>query len=321
MMSRVSAEPSSFRGAAADAASDAADVDAAAEGAAAAGKRRALLDAAARILAEEGPPAVSVRRVAAAAGTSTMAVYTWYGGKPQLMQALFHEAFSRFRDRLLGGSTAADPLTALIGMGRAYRAFALAEPDMYTVMFGRTGSLFDPGPEDARLAIGTFEILVAAMRRCVEAGILHCDPQRGAWQVWAACHGAISLELAQRSVPGGPGPGPGAPGPGAPGPGAPGPGAPAPGGPDACRPDACLPETEGLDAVEAFSGLMRTMLAGLGADEASVAAVSAAAYAGPAELRGPGGSGRLLVRGPALVRGLHWSGDCYSSGVRSLETG
>ena len=243
-MSMVSAESSSFPGGDASAVEDAA----------AAGKRRALLDAAARILAEEGPQAVSVRRVATLAGTSTMAVYTWYGGKPQLMQALFHEAFSRFRDRLLGGSAAADPLIALIGMGRAYRAFALAEPDMYTVMFGRTGALFDPGPEDARLAFGTFEILVAAMRRCVEAGILRCDPQPGAWQVWAACHGAISLELAQRSVPGGPA---------------------LEEGPDACRPES----SGGPDAAEAFSGLMRTMLAGLGADQASVAMASAAAYA------------------------------------------
>lgn len=197
------------------------------------GKRRVLLDAAARILAEEGHRAVSVRRVATAAGTSTMAVYTWYGGKPQLMRALFREAFSRFRDRLLGEAARADPLAALVRLGSAYRAFALAEPDLYTVMFGRDSALFDPGAEDVRLALGTFEILVAAVSRCVEAGLLRCDPQQGAWRLWAASHGAVSLELAHGSAPG---------------------------------------DLGGPDAGEAFGGLMRTLLTGLGADEASVAA-------------------------------------------------
>src|ERR1700761_7606097 len=109
-MSMVSAESSSFPGGDASAVEDAA----------AAGKRRALLDAAARILAEEGPAAGRGRRGGRAAGAPRQAVSPWYGGKPQLMQALFHEAFSRFRDRLLGGSAATDPLIALIGMGRAY---------------------------------------------------------------------------------------------------------------------------------------------------------------------------------------------------------
>jgi AcrR family transcriptional regulator len=217
------------------------------DGGTAGGKPRALLDAAARILAEEGPDAVSVRRVAAEAGTSTMGVYTWYGGKPQLMRALFREAFSRFRDRLLGESAGADPLAVLIALSRAYRAYALTEPDLYAVMFGRTTALFDPGPEDVLLAAGTFEILVTAVRRCAEAGILRCDPRHGAWQLWAAAHGVVSLEPAQRSAAGTNG-------------------GDAPGGLGAGQ------TFGGQDVTEAFAGLMRTMLAGLGADEASVAA-------------------------------------------------
>ncbi len=229
-MSRVSVEHSRAPAAAGDGEPAAGTP---ADGATAAGKRRALLDAAARILAEEGPQAVSVRRVATVAGTSTMAVYTWFGGKPQLMRALFHEAFSRFRDRLLGESAGEGPLAALIRLGQAYRAYALAEPDLYTVMFGRDSALFDPGPEDVRLATGTFEILVTAISRCAEAGILRCDPQQGAWRVWAAAHGAVSLELAQRSAAG---------------------------------------DLDAPDAGEAFGGLMRTVLIGLGADEATAAA-------------------------------------------------
>jgi AcrR family transcriptional regulator len=209
------------------------------------GKQGALLTAAARILVEEGSAAVSVRRVAAAAGTSTMAVYTWYGGKPQLMRALFREAFSQFGDRLLAESAGASPLGALAGLGRAYRGYALAEPDLYTVMFGRDSGLFDPGPEDLLLATGTFEILVAAVARCVDAGALRCDPRQGAWCLWAAAHGAVSLELAQRA-PGGAAP------------------------PDGYEQAPARQMIGGQGGAEAFGAVMRTALIGLGASEASL---------------------------------------------------
>ena len=57
--------------------------------------RRALLDAASRLLVEEGPQALSMRRVAAAAGCSTTVLYTLFGGKEGLADALYREGFAR----------------------------------------------------------------------------------------------------------------------------------------------------------------------------------------------------------------------------------
>jgi hypothetical protein len=137
---------------------------------------------------------------------------------------------------LLSESADEDPLAALIGLGRAYRGYALAEPDLYAVMFGQAPALFDPGPEDVRLTTGTFEILVAVVSRCVEAGFS------------AAIRG---------EAPGGCGLGPTVP----------------------CRSNSPRGppsgELGGSDAGEAFGGPMRTILAGLGADEASAASAAA----------------------------------------------
>ncbi len=157
--------------------------------------QEALVAAAARIIATEGPERLSIRRLAAAVGTSTMAVYTWYGGKANLVRAVFREAFDGFRVELLATPTTSDALGDLVGLGWAYRHYALANPSLYTVMFGRDETLFEPGPDDLALAVSTFDLLVAAVSDCIEAGILAGDVGSSAWQLWAAVHGAVSLEL------------------------------------------------------------------------------------------------------------------------------
>src|SRR4051812_34653733 len=51
------------------------------------GMRMALIDAAARLIATEGLGGLTLRRVTEEVGTSTMAVYTHFGGMPELRQS------------------------------------------------------------------------------------------------------------------------------------------------------------------------------------------------------------------------------------------
>lgn len=158
--------------------------------------RRELLDAAAKVVAEEGVDALTTRRLAAEVGRSTMAVYTWFGSKPNLLRALYREAFSRFRERLCAIPTTDDPLADVIALGRAYRQHALTDPNLYEIMFGRSHRYFSPAAEELEFALSTYQILVDAIARCVEAGDLDVEPQLGARQVWASVHGAVTLTLA-----------------------------------------------------------------------------------------------------------------------------
>jgi AcrR family transcriptional regulator len=57
--------------------------------------RTALIEHAARITAEEGREALTLRRLAAGVGTSTMAVYTHFGGMDDLRRAVRREGFAR----------------------------------------------------------------------------------------------------------------------------------------------------------------------------------------------------------------------------------
>src|SRR3954447_14581577 len=73
-----------------------------------------LVDEAGRLLSAEGASALSLRRLAAATGTSTMAVYTLFGDKQGLLAAMYWAGFERLGAALDAAAAAApDPLTAL----------------------------------------------------------------------------------------------------------------------------------------------------------------------------------------------------------------
>lgn len=155
-----------------------------------------LLDTAGELLTSEGPGALSLRRLAAAAGTSTSAVYALFGGKPGILRALFIEAFTRFAAHLDTVTASDDPLADILALARAYRASALADPHLYTVMFGSPVSGFEPAPQDWEHAEATFIPLLDTVRRAIAAGLLRdINPVAIAIALWANVHGLVSLEL------------------------------------------------------------------------------------------------------------------------------
>jgi AcrR family transcriptional regulator len=155
-----------------------------------------LLDVAGTLLTTEGPDALSLRRLAAAAGTSTSAVYALFGGKPGILRELFIESFTRFAAHLDTVTPSDDPLADLLALGHAYRASALADPHLYAVMFGSPVPGFEPAPDDYAHAEATFAPLLDTVRRAVVAGLLRdADPAWIATALWANVHGLVSLEL------------------------------------------------------------------------------------------------------------------------------
>jgi AcrR family transcriptional regulator len=157
----------------------------------------ALLAAAARLLAEEGPEALSVRRVAAEAGVSAMGVYSRFGSKYGLVEALFLDGFARLQHVLATVPRGDDPVEELLEGSRRYRRFALESPAVYAIMFSRAIPEFVPSAPCKLDAAGAFGVLVDAVRRGIDAGALRpSDPVDVAEGIWATCHGLVSLELA-----------------------------------------------------------------------------------------------------------------------------
>lgn len=164
-------------------------------------RRRAVLEVAARLLAVDGPHGLSLRRVAAEAGGSTQIVYTLFGGKPGLADALYAEGFRRLGARMAAALGTAPPPgdpERLLALGRGYRAFALAEPAFFSVMFGRSIPGFTPAR--ATRATGrsrTLGLVVTAAQECLDAGTLAApSAERLARACWASAHGVAALEVA-----------------------------------------------------------------------------------------------------------------------------
>jgi AcrR family transcriptional regulator len=164
-------------------------------------RRRLVLEAAARALAEEGPHGLSLRRIAAVAGGSTQLVYTLFGGKPGLADALYAEGFGRLaavcRTALADCPPPGDP-SRLMAVGRAYRAFAQAEPAFFAVMFGKAIPDFTPtSATTGRCRANTFGNLVAEVQACLDAGTLvHDSADDLARLCWVTVHGLAALEAA-----------------------------------------------------------------------------------------------------------------------------
>jgi AcrR family transcriptional regulator len=158
--------------------------------------RRDLIDAGGRLLAAEGPSALSTRRVAQETGTSTTAVYSLFGDKAGLVREMFLEGFERLTAAFAAVPRTDDAVADLLALGDAYRANARENPHLYELMFGRPVPEFRPDAEAGRLIQPTFDALVAACRRCVDEGVfVPLPPYDIAVQLNALAHGLASLEL------------------------------------------------------------------------------------------------------------------------------
>ncbi|MGH3948334.1 MAG: WHG domain-containing protein [Pseudonocardiaceae bacterium] len=158
--------------------------------------RSLILDTASTLLEAEGPSALTMRRISSEVGCSTTVLYTMFGGKPGIAEGLWCEGFDRLKVAL-AEVEGPDPLSRLAAMGRTYRTNALANRSYYAVMFQRPIPGFEPSPEAYETSLAPLLVLTDAVADCIESGVFRPgDPAHIAGVLWAAAHGAVSLELA-----------------------------------------------------------------------------------------------------------------------------
>lgn len=157
---------------------------------------------AARLLVEEGPEAMSTRRIATDAGTSTMAVYTHFGSMSGLIREIVHEGFARLERNFSRIVWSTDPVSDLALLGRVYRRTAVTNANLYSVMFGgRSLAGFQLTDEDRQYGRFTMVRVIECAARCVAAGRFRpADPELVAHHMWLAVHGLVTLEVGEYLV-------------------------------------------------------------------------------------------------------------------------
>lgn len=100
------------------------------------GLKEQIIDAASRLLIEEGYDNLSLRHIAQQVGCSQMAMYRHFVNKDALIQHLCVELYTRFTDRIirrLGATT--DPLKQIHIFISELIGFAVGYPDHYSLIF------------------------------------------------------------------------------------------------------------------------------------------------------------------------------------------
>lgn len=144
--------------------------------------RPALLRAAARVLEQDGPAALSLRELARRAGVSHSAPYRHFADREALLAALAAEGFALLGEALARSSGRQ--------MGEAYVDFALEHPQRFRLMFG--GHLrFSRHRALAAVAARPYRALLDAFR--AQPSI--ADPEKAAAAAWSLVHGLAHLLL------------------------------------------------------------------------------------------------------------------------------
>ncbi len=171
-------------------------------------QRAALLDAAGQMLAQGGHESISLRKLAAKVGTSTMAVYTAFGGKDGLISALIDEGYKRLSDALAHVPRNKEPLLWLRNLGTGFRHFALDNHAYYALMISVTVPLsaaerhdnpdYADLPSRAITRHPAYRVLLDAIQACIDEGSFPptLSPVAISESFWATLHGLCSLELA-----------------------------------------------------------------------------------------------------------------------------
>lgn len=148
-----------------------------------------LVAAGRQILERDGESGLTVRTVAAEAGVAPMGVYSRFDGKDGLLNAVVTSGFVDFAAAI--ATIDDNPIDRLLNSGRAYRRFALANPNLYGLMFSSTCN-----PDEAA-AGRAYAVLADIIRYAQVAGVIMAgEAEQLAMQVWSCVHGAVSLELA-----------------------------------------------------------------------------------------------------------------------------
>lgn len=159
--------------------------------------REVLLEAARQLIEQRGPDGFSLTEAARLAGVSAAAPYRHFRDREALLAEVARTGFERFAEQL---ETAWDdarpsPMKAFANVGRAYLAFADADPASYAAMF-EAGLSLDDNAELRTAADRAFDML---RRAC--AAVLQSTPDSVArppgdlmsLHVWAMSHGIATL--------------------------------------------------------------------------------------------------------------------------------
>ncbi|KRD19986.1 MULTISPECIES: TetR/AcrR family transcriptional regulator [unclassified Streptomyces] len=152
-----------------------------------------LVECTTELLATRPQESVTIRSVAAAARTSTAAVYSLFGDKEGLIAAVRDRAVAGLFQALTAVPASENALVDLYALAAAYRRWGREHSHLYATLFGGVQSFEPSGTVGTGDPVGP---LLAAIDRAVTESVLEGEATSIAVSLWVTLHGVVTLELA-----------------------------------------------------------------------------------------------------------------------------
>ncbi len=156
--------------------------------------RRALVDAARRILEGEGPSALSLRAVAREAGVSPAAPYHHFKDKGELLDAVAHVGWDMLGEAMTSAKgRTGDPAAHMTEIGVAYVQFSRAHPALYRVMYdcSRDKDMLPEGMQDNEDS--AYCQVRETFRALAGPTVAEVDIELATIAAWCAAHGLAEM--------------------------------------------------------------------------------------------------------------------------------
>jgi AcrR family transcriptional regulator len=165
--------------------------------------RESLRVEAERIVAEHGLAALSIRAVADAAHTTTRAVYSTFGSKDGLIDALAQTAFEFLYTEIEKLPETNDPIRDAIDVAvKVFRRLVLDHPVLYRIAFQRVAPGLPAGPDVTAARQRAFAQLQGKIRRLEKAGLLgRTSLEEATVAIEAIMEGLANAELRGHTLP------------------------------------------------------------------------------------------------------------------------
>jgi AcrR family transcriptional regulator len=159
-----------------------------------------ITTAARRLLDQEGPEAVTMRKVAGAVGITPMAIYRHFPDREGLLNAVADQGFEELASRLKRMRFSGGIEERLSKMGETYLNHALKNPRLFELMFLKPREGARRYPRDFKAGRSpTANLMVEVLKEGMVSGYFREDD---AWEIvfemGALSHGLIMLYLGGR---------------------------------------------------------------------------------------------------------------------------
>lgn len=160
-----------------------------------------ILDAARKLMLDNGQDGMSIRKIADAIEYSPATIYLYFEDKDAILHELMQMGFGVMAQYMSLPYTISNPVQRIHEVGKAYIQFGLENKDWYELMFNSDKPMkhIEKCCEDWDQGLALFDFLTKSCKEAIELlQLKNIDENFLALHLWSSVHGLVNLALTER---------------------------------------------------------------------------------------------------------------------------